>query len=125
MDKKTPREKMIDLLSHPLKGSTDTTDILTRIFRMILQGESITPDRWNLLIERYLRKMENFRTLDSHKAGTIRGNLNKAFIEKPKMTFNTLKRGIQFLGFDEMEIVLRLKKGNKVSEYSEKVKFNK
>lgn len=95
---------MEELLSDPTKKSFSTVHHLLRIWREFLAAEQVTPSKWTRLVAEHVNELRQIKEMDAQKIGTARGNLVKAFIEKPTMSFPALIRGMKFLGYKSIRI---------------------
>lgn len=104
MVNKKPKEKLESLLTDPNKKSYSTVHHLLRIWREFLSAEAVTPPKWTRLVAEHINKLRQIKEMDAQAIGTARGNLVKAFIEKPTMSFPALIRGMEFLGYKAIRI---------------------
>lgn len=117
-EKKKPKDQLTDMLTDPLKRSRQANDPLVRLWRQFMTRELVTPSKWSALIADHINRLRAFKTMDVQAIGTERGNLKKAFIEKSTMSFGALRRGLRFLGFVKVTIIVIAERpsGEKVEE---------
>lgn len=117
-EKKKPKDQLTDMLTDPLKRSRQANDPLVRLWRQFMTRELVTPSKWSALIADHINRLRSFKTMDVQSIGTERGNLKKAFIEKSTMSFSALRRGLRFLGFVKVTIIVIAERpsGEKVEE---------
>lgn len=117
-EKKKPKDQLTEMLTDPLKRSRQANDPLVRLWRQFMTRELITPSKWSALIADHINRLRAFKEMDVQSIGTERGNLKKAFIEKSTMSFSALRRGLRFLGFVKVTIIVIAERpsGEKVEE---------
>lgn len=106
------------MLTDPTKQMRQTADPLVRLWRQFMARELVTPSKWGALIAEHITRLRRFKEMDVQAVGTERGNLKKAFIEKNKMSFSAFQRGLRFLGFMKVTIIIIAERpsGEKVEE---------
>lgn len=105
--KKKPKEVAIDLLTDPLKKLNEAAHVLVIIWRKFLVSEKTTPSVWQHLMSKHIVKLKRARPMTAQDIGTERGNLSKTYIERDSMTLDALVKGVKFLGFGKVEIIVR------------------
>jgi len=117
-DKKKPRDQLTEMLTDPTKRSRQTAHPLVRLWRQFMARELITPSKWGALIAEHITRLRQYKEMDVQAVGTERGNLKKAFIEKNTMSFSAFQRGLRFLGFAKVTIIVIAERpnGEKVEE---------
>lgn len=106
-NKKKPKEVAIDLLTDPLKKVHEAAHVLVIIWRKFLVSEKTTPSVWQHLLSKHIVKLKRVRPMTAQDIGTERGNLSKTYIERDSMTLDALVKGVKFLEFGKVEIVVR------------------
>ncbi len=109
-DQDKPKNPMINLINMGLSGIHDTSDILARLWRLLLYETSIKGHTWITLLSKYQKKLKT--THNEKEISSFKGNLTST-IAKDKISWSTLLRGIVVLGYTSMDIQLTLRKDNK------------
>lgn len=80
------------------------SSVLAALFRGILFDLGISPQRFGILLDNYIRRT---RPSNIKEAASLRGNLKKE-LTKPTMSFKVFVKGLVFLNVRRFDISIRL-----------------
>lgn len=101
------KNAMLHLIEQGEDGIHGTQNVLARIWRIILYKSFMTGGKWYRLITNYQERQLRLQT--KRAGGNIKGNLSRRLAED-RITWTNLMRGIDILGFEEVELVMTCKK---------------
>ena len=101
-------DKKRDILESLDKGVDQAKHPLASLLRIVLRDLRINPYRWAQLMDNYLSDPRNGIPQTPKDRSSERGNLNKE-LRKPKITFNTLMKGLRLLNPVSVRLELHLR----------------
>lgn len=111
---KEKKNAMVALIEKGKDGVNGTTNILARLWRIILAEENLTIHNWQRLLNKYQMRMHKLSSMKG--SANLKGNLIRSLAE-PKISWGSLIRGINILEYEEMEMRIRLKKRGVVKQF--------
>lgn len=95
------------MLSAHDKRVREATGLLSRLYRLALMELSITPYRWNFLLDKRLERFAKENEVTHDMISNERSNLRKG-LNEPDMTYPMFCRGIDFLDAVETHFYVTL-----------------
>lgn len=109
--RKKSNERVTGILNSPTKKKEECTNVLSWLFRSLLEAAQVSPIRWSTNMERYLKDPRNRISRSSKDASTARGNLMKE-LTRNSFTWKIFEKGIRFLGPKSVKLVLEVSWAN-------------
>ena len=89
------------------KESGGSDSILAKMFANIINDTGINFDKWNMLMNTYIRDPRNSIPNNDRDQSSERGNLRKELL-KDKMTWKVFCKGMRLLNFPRFDLTLTL-----------------
>jgi len=101
---------MVNLIDLGLVGIHDTSDILAKLWRILLYELNIKGHVWMTLLGKYQKQLKN--TTNEKEITNFKSNMTQ-LLSKDKISWGNFIKGILILEFESMDIQITLKKRNK------------
>ena len=109
---KKPKNPMVTIIEDGVTSIHDTSHVLTKAWRILIYQSGLTASDWHTLLTVWQTKIAAF---GNPNADTVsrKGNVTQT-LSKKSITWNSFLRGLSILGYDKLEIDIRLYKRGKV-----------
>lgn len=112
-DRREKKNAMLSLLEKGEEGIHDTTNLLARVWRILLYQYGLTGHQWQRQITKYQEKINKISSKKG--AASIKGNMTRRLAE-PKLSWGTFMRGVDIQEIEKMEVTFRFHKRGDVRE---------
>lgn len=113
--KKDKKNAMVVLIEKGEDGIHETTNILARVWRIVLYRYNLSGHKWQSQITRYQERINKVSTRKG--SANMKGNLIRRLAED-RLSWGSLMRGFSILEFDLIEITFRFTKRKDVKEFT-------
>jgi hypothetical protein len=97
------KNPMVQLLTEPDKGMSDTQDVLARIWRQLLYQTNVPVAGWFARLSNW--QLEQSKTIGIKEAMCLKSNITGA-VAKKRISWDNLMRGYSILGYVKLEITI-------------------
>jgi len=111
-DPNKPSDIASGILTDVTKRAYETSHTLLRLWRLFMSAEEVGISKWNALVSNHVNRLRAFKKMDVQAIGTERGNLKKAMLEKPKMSWPAFIKAMTFLGYRKLTITITAERPN-------------
>jgi len=110
-EKKVPSNNpMVKVIEEGMMGIYETTNVLARLWRILLYDNNLKAHQWHTLISK--AKFHRKGEMTEKAAATDRGNATR-MLAKSKISWGMFMRGLIILEYDKMDIKVTLWRKNK------------
>lgn len=110
---KEKKNAMVALIEQGVSSINRDTNILGRLWRIILYEEGLTAHQWQRLITKYQQRMIKLSSVKG--SANLKGNLIRSLAE-PKISWGTFMRGLSVLEYEKIGFKLELTKRGRTRE---------
>ena len=107
MSKKITSNAMLKVIEEGIPAIHESKNILARLWRIIIYKVCLNGQNWHTQLNKWQDKINREST--TKKLANVKGNITRA-LASPRMSWESLLRGLAILEFEKMDIQITLYK---------------